>query len=209
LPHTYAAAAAAVGCRDGYGIVYTDNHHDYPHTPQPQPPKPQYPQDQYQQYEHYPAAAAAVVQYAPQDPYQSMYPDQPHQPHHSSKSFICKECGENEVPFIPGSNLELVWDGSSWTLRLIDNGQGAKRGKAASGAKGAKRASSGSGRKPQDKLASLIRKVEVQRTEDQPAAAAAAGTADWGQDGGVALPYYQGQCVQCPEGSHVEGNMCK
>jgi hypothetical protein len=149
------------------------------------------------------------------------------------------------VPFIPGSNLELVWDGTSWTLRLIiDNGQSAKRGQAGSGTnkgakgansgskagsgtnKGAKGANSGSGRKPddklaslkpddklaslirKDKLASLIRTAKVQSTEDQPTAAAAAA-AEWGQDGGMAPPYYQGQCVPCPEGSHVEGNMCE
>jgi hypothetical protein len=47
---------------------------------------------------------------------------EPHTP------FYCKQCPPGEVPFLPGSNLELVWDGTTWTLQLVDQG-GSRRGR--------------------------------------------------------------------------------
>jgi hypothetical protein len=163
----------------------------------------------------------------------------------SLRAFTCKKCAEGQVPFGPGSNLELVWDGSSWVLRLIDDGSsarqknakkkggngGAKKGGNSGAKQGGNGAKNGGSRQQSpeddldwddrmhvssgsssrggdfrrvssgDKLGMLVG-AEVQSAEEYT-------YSSWSQDGGIAPPYYPGECVTCPNGSHVEGNMCE
>lgn len=178
------------------------------------------------------------------------------QQHHHNKPFTCEQCAEGEVQFGPGSNLELVWDGGSWTLRLIDNGSGArntaskKSGNNITARKGgsanavAKKGSNGNkaggiskprsggssskgsnmrsiSKKQQqpDKLGLLVGAGTQGKASDNAIvqaygreyqqAYASSGDGSQPDVGGIAPPYYGGQCVPCPEGSHVEGIMCK
>lgn len=136
------------------------------------------------------------------------------------ENFACKQCAPGEVPFLPGSNIELVCDGSSWTIQLINDGTGDSTEAALQAAKP----------RTSNITAALTAAATV---------AAAAETAvdaniasDWGgfpemsqeaisqwynngaeyygdQGGCGEPPVFPGECVQCPEGSHQDGFRCK
>jgi hypothetical protein len=40
----------------------------------------------------------------------------------------CKTCPAGQVPFQPGSNLQLAWDGADWWIEVIDTSPGAGDG---------------------------------------------------------------------------------
>jgi hypothetical protein len=117
------------------------------------------------------------------------------------KHFECKTCPAGSVPFLPGSNLELVWDGSKWTIRLMK----APRSSAV--------LAHGSG---------FVDGSDAGSDED---GAGDEGVAVFG-DGGytqaaysseqddeklVEPPVCPGQCVECPEGSFPsqDGTKCE
>lgn len=201
-----ACAFAAAGCRDGYGVVYTNST----------------------------SSKADLWKLLGTGERQSL------------RAFTCEQCAEGQVPFVPGSNLELVWDGSSWVLRLIDDGSSARKGakKGGNGAKkggdggkkggnGVKNGASGAkkdgGRQQPGGNSNEVNRMpgssgssrggDLRRTssKDKLGMLVGAGVqsveeytySSWSQDGGIAPPYYPGECVTCPEGSHVEGNMCE
>lgn len=140
-------------------------------------------------------------------------------------NFACKQCAAGEVPFLPGSNLELVWDGHTWAIQLIHDGQqsSAKHAwaagielmtnvsmlAAADADVAATAAAAAEGLTGGETVA-----AEVQGYAEPTAAAVQSwyGKAElsYAHEGGyVAPPVYPGQCVPCPEGSTQQGWTCK
>jgi hypothetical protein len=40
---------------------------------------------------------------------------------HYVRSFTCQACGPNQVPFLPGSNVLVVWDGATWGVKCASS----------------------------------------------------------------------------------------
>jgi hypothetical protein len=108
--------------------------------------------------------------------------------HEYIKNFVCQQCPEGKVPFVEGSNLELVWDGATWTLRLIDNGTSRIRGAQQRGARTA---------------GGVLSSEEGYSWYGRAYPAYSQG-ADVLQP-----PYFIGQCVPCPQGSYQDGLRCE
>lgn len=139
-------------------------------------------------------------------------------------NFSCRRCPSGSVPFLPGSNLELVWDGSTWTIQLIDDGTGKRTVSAelavlvGSTGSPAELLSGGGSVTVQAAAESVGEELgaDAQVQAYSPTTAAAiqtwyqkAYTSDDQGQGYVAPPVFPGQCVQCPDGSQQDGYRCE
>jgi hypothetical protein len=139
-------------------------------------------------------------------------------------NFSCRRCPSGSVPFLPGSNLELVWDGSTWTIQLIDDGSGNRTVSAELavlvGSKGspAELLSGGGSVTVQAAAESVGEELgaaaQVQAYSPTTAAALQswyqkAYTSDGNGGGYMAPPVFPGQCVQCPDASQQDGYRCE
>jgi hypothetical protein len=142
------------------------------------------------------------------------------------QNFACKQCPPGYVPFLPGSNLELVWDGKTWTIQLIHDSQRSRAEKLGVRVAGiesvanatmlaaAAAAAADVAAAEQGVFAGQGVAAEVQGYAEPTAAAVQSwyGKAElsYAHEGGyVAPPVYPGQCVPCPEGSTQQGWTCK
>lgn len=153
--------------------------------------------------------------------------------HQYVDNFACKQCAPGEVPFLPGSNLELVCDGDTWTIQLIHTGSSHSSGQSAwygtpdepdadvqvslqggapSVAVAAAASASEAAAATAADAARLAYFSEPQSAAVQSFYAKVAYYSDYysGHHGGCSEPpVYPGQCVMCPEGSHQEGYRCE
>jgi hypothetical protein len=141
------------------------------------------------------------------------------------QNFACKQCPPGEVAFLPGSNLELVWDGETWTIQLIHDGQQSMTKKIAVRAAGIEPGTNASMLAATAAAADVAAAAQGVTGEEEFAAEVqgyaeltAAAVQSWygkaqlsfAHEGGyVAPPVYPGQCVPCPEGSTQQGQTCK
>lgn len=150
---------------------------------------------------------------------------------HYVEHFSCEHCPEGWVPLLPGSNLELVWNGT-WSIRLIDGGS-SRTGMSmrAIRARSRNRVRGGDSNSQQALMlspsdASALAPGEVALTtaaaQDQgdPELGSQAvqlwyssvhdGYSYYKDDGSwFQPPVYPGECVKCPEGSFQVGRECK
>jgi hypothetical protein len=143
--------------------------------------------------------------------------------HDTIKHFMCQECPEGEVPFVEGSNLELVWDGATWTVRLIDNGSSRIRGvqhtivqiAGPAEAAAANAAAAATTTAAADRSMPATPQQAVLTTEGTAGLLSGEGWYDraypaYSQGADISQPpYFLGQCVPCPEGSFQDGLRCK
>jgi hypothetical protein len=153
--------------------------------------------------------------------------------------YACHTCPAGQVPFLPGSNLQLVWDGLDWWIELIDytplRAQSATAAAAVPpGAKkpAAKAAAAAVAPPPGSAAVAAARPATAARIQQADEAESAVSPAHaYGKDSYdsswykrgckdyqgeyhhddhyVAPPLYPGQCVTCPEGSYQDGYECE
>lgn len=147
-------------------------------------------------------------------------PADPAWQHDDIKHFVCQECPAGEVPFVEGSNLELVWDGATWTLRLIDNGVSRIRGAQhqmghPAGLGAAAPSNEAAAAAAADVLMSATPRLAVVTSEGTAGLLSVEGWYEraypaYSQGTDIPQPpYFIGQCVPCPVGSFQDGLRCK
>lgn len=121
------------------------------------------------------------------------------------ENFACKPCPAGEVPFVPGSNLELVWDGKHWEIQPV-NCTGIPAHMA--------------GLEPATNASLLAAAAAEAFGYDAKSTTTAAAVQSWyGRASGsygyhpygryMPPPVFPGQCVPCPEGTWQEGWTCE
>lgn len=121
------------------------------------------------------------------------------------ENFACKPCPAGEVPFVPGSNLELVWDGKHWQIQPVN----------CTGIPSVRMA----GLEPAINASLLALAAAEAFGYDAQSTTAAAVQSWYGKAYGsygyrpygayMPPPVFPGQCVPCPEGTMQEGWTCE
>lgn len=112
------------------------------------------------------------------------------------KSFTCQQCGPNQVPFLPGSNLLAAWDGAKWSFRCHDSND------SSSGSSfGSSSSNDQAGGEPPATSSILVGTVVPEEIGHLPAAARTRPRVSTASAGDVEVWYKEGIRAQAADGS--------